>query len=166
MAYAKLGDHRKTEELIRLINPIHHGSTPEEVDCYKVEPYVVAADVYGIAPHAGRGGWTWYTGSAGWMYQLILESFLGLRKDGDDIRFEPCIPASWESFTVRYRFLQTQYHFKIDQNPEDGQSGIYVDDVWQTNELVRLVNDGKEHVIVIIAKSQFERDTELTSVTP
>ena len=81
----------------RLINPLAHGASPAAIETYKVEPYVVAADVYAVAPHVGRGGWTWYTGSAGWMYRLIVESLLGLRLQGDRLRVEPCLPADWNA---------------------------------------------------------------------
>lgn len=89
MAFAALGDHRRAWELFSMINPINHGTTPQQIAIYKVEPYVVAADVYAVSPHTGRGGWTWYTGSAGWMYRLITESLLGLRLEVDKLRLAP-----------------------------------------------------------------------------
>lgn len=136
MAFARMGDVSKIWELIQLINPITHGTTPEQTDVYKVEPYVMAADVYGVEPHTGRGGWTWYTGSAGWMYQLILESFLGLRKNGNTIWFEPRIPYSWPSFRVRYKYLDTVYNITVynGASPENK---------------IELVNDRGEHDIVV-----------------
>ncbi|MBK5097895.1 MAG: cyclic beta 1-2 glucan synthetase, partial [Gemmatimonadetes bacterium] len=93
MAFAALGDSRRAWELLTMINPVNHASSPEGIATYKVEPYVVAADVYALSPHNGRGGWTWYTGSAGWMYRLIVESLLGLRLEVDKLRFAPCLPA-------------------------------------------------------------------------
>ena len=93
MAFAALGDARRAWELFTLINPVNHALSGQDAATYKVEPYVVAADVYTSPPHAGRGGWTWYTGSAGWMYRLIIESLLGLRLEVDQLRFEPCLPA-------------------------------------------------------------------------
>ena len=83
-----------------MINPINHGSTPEEMETYKVEPYVVAADVYAVSQHAGRGGWTWYTGSAGWLYQLIVDSVIGLKRRGDKLHFDPCLPEEWGNVTI------------------------------------------------------------------
>ena len=83
-----------------MINPVNHGSTAETEAVYKVEPYVVAADVYAVAPHTGRGGWTWYTGSAGWMYRLIVESLLGLKLEGDRLHVTPCLPAEWSEFKL------------------------------------------------------------------
>ena len=107
MAFAKLGDSRRTWDLLQMINPLNHGSTDDKVSIYKAEPYVLAADVYGVAPHTGRGGWTWYTGSASWMYQLIIGSFLGLKLEGNRLKFEPCIPKEWKSFKVHYRYIDT-----------------------------------------------------------
>ena len=97
------GDQRRAWELLSLINSLNHGSTPAGIATYKVEPYVVVADVYGVAPHTGRGGWTWYTGSAGWMYRLIVESLLGLRSDVDTLSFLPCLPDEWRSYKLHYR---------------------------------------------------------------
>ena len=149
MAFAKLGDTEKTEELLRLINPIHHGATASQIDSYKVEPYVMAADVYGVAPHTGRGGWTWYTGSAGWMYQLILESFLGLKREGNSIKFEPCIPKAWKSFAVNYWFQETLYHILIQQSENEKITETHVDGIAQDDESFQMVNDKKEHRVTI-----------------
>ncbi len=96
MAFAALGDSRRAWELTSMINPVNHGVSAQAVAIYKVEPYVVAADVYAVAPHTGRGGWTWYTGSAGWMYRLIVESLLGLKLEGDKLHITPCLPAGVE----------------------------------------------------------------------
>ncbi len=149
MAYAKLGDHEKTNELLKLINPIHHSQTAQEVAIYKAEPYVMAADVYGISPHAGRGGWTWYTGSAGWMYQLILESFLGLKREGNTLRFEPCIPNAWKSFKLSYRFHDTNYHILLNQELTDGSSSVRVDGIGQADGTFSLIDDRREHSVTI-----------------
>jgi len=150
MAFAKLGDVEKTEELLKLINPILHGSTPQQIATYKVEPYVMAADVYGVSPHTGRGGWTWYTGSAGWMYQLILESFLGLRRAGTQMKFKPCIPKNWKSFSVKYQFESSIYFIEVNQKP--GRSGVHIslDGITQAGDYFEMMNDGKEHVLVIL----------------
>ena len=161
MAYAKLGDVDKTEELLRLINPIHHGTTAEEISTYKVEPYVMAADVYGVAPHIGRGGWTWYTGSAGWMYQLIVESFLGLKREGDTIKFEPCIPAAWKSFKVKYHFKETIYTIQINQVADQEQTETIVDGVLQPDDSFLMMNDEQEHVVVINIRSIHKSDSVL-----
>ena len=146
MAFAKLGDHEKTAELLKMINPIHHATTPEAVAVYKTEPYVMAADVYAVMPHTGRGGWTWYTGSAGWMYQLILESFLGLKREGDILRFEPCVPKDWKSFSVTYRFLETVYNIELQRADK---TAYVVDGVEQKENSIPLVNDRKSHAVII-----------------
>ena len=106
MAFAALGDRLRAWELLARINPINHARSPQGVATYKVEPYVVAADVYALSPHTGRGGWTWYTGSAGWMYRLIVESLLGLRLEVDTLHITPCLPASWKGFTLHYRYRE------------------------------------------------------------
>jgi len=152
MAFARLGDQQRTWELLRMINPIRHAQTQPDTEIYKVEPYVMAADVYGVAPHIGRGGWTWYTGSAGWMYQLILESFLGLKREGDTLWLEPCIPAEWKSFTIRYRFGKATYHIRVSQTGQD--TGLITLD-GQPVESTRLVlkDDGEEHQVQMNAVS-------------
>jgi cellobiose phosphorylase len=148
MAFAKMGDHKHTWELLNMINPINHGKSPEDVSVYKVEPYVMAADVYGVHPHTGRGGWTWYTGSAGWMYQLILESFLGLQRKGDELWFEPCVPQEWSSFKVRYRFKETMYHIEVFPTASHDKTAI-VDDVEQANGIVKLIDDKAVHSVIV-----------------
>src|SRR3990172_9609023 len=117
MAFAALGDSRRAWELTAMINPVNHANTAQAIATYKVEPYVVAADVYAVAPHTGRGGWTWYTGSAGWMYRLILESLLGLRLAVDKLNFAPCLPIGWQAFQVHYRYRETLYHIAVPQTP-------------------------------------------------
>jgi cellobiose phosphorylase len=154
MAFAKLGDHEKTAELLKMINPIHHATTPEAVAVYKTEPYVMAADVYAVMPHTGRGGWTWYTGSAGWMYQLILESFLGLKREDNILRFEPCVPKDWKSFSVTYRFHETVYTIELQR----ADKTVYiVDEVEQNENSISLVNDRKPHVVIIYLVSSEDK---------
>jgi len=150
MAFAKLGDVEKTEELLKLINPILHSTNAQQTATYKVEPYVMAADVYGVHPHTGRGGWTWYTGSAGWMYQLIIESFLGLRREGAIVKFEPCIPAHWKSFSVKYRFATSHYFIEVKQKTDNRELQVLLDGVGQRADYFEMVDDGKEHVVVIL----------------
>ena len=115
MAFIELGDNHRAWELMSLINPVKHADTAEKMGIYKVEPYVMAADVYSVDPHTGRGGWTWYSGSAGWTYRLIMESLLGLRLEVDKLIFKPCLPAEWESFKMHYRYYSTFYHITISQ---------------------------------------------------
>jgi len=150
MAFAKLGDHERAWELLRLINPLSHTRDATDVETYKVEPYVVAADVYAVAPHIGRGGWTWYTGSAGWMYRLIIESLLGLHLEGDVLRISPCIPVAWPGFVVRYRYRDTMYRISVQQVPaaEEGFS-LLVDGVTHGGFTIPLRDDHGHHSIEI-----------------
>ncbi|HVR35096.1 MAG TPA: glucoamylase family protein, partial [Methylomirabilota bacterium] len=113
MAFAELGETEMAWELFTLLNPIRHATNRSEVSRYKVEPYVVAADVYAVSPHIGRGGWTWYTGSAGWMYRLIVETLLGLRLEGGRVSLNPRMPRAWESLKIHYRHRDTFYHITI-----------------------------------------------------
>jgi cyclic beta-1,2-glucan synthetase len=147
MAFAELGDRRRAWELMSLINPLRHGSTPESIATYKVEPYVVAADVYAVPPHTGRGGWTWYTGSAGWMYQLLIESLLGLRLEVDTLRFRPCLPESWPSFKLHYRYRNSVYHISIVNHGGREASRVSVDDVEQLDRGIHLIDDYGEHCV-------------------
>jgi cellobiose phosphorylase len=132
MAFALMGDHERAWELFTMLNPVHHGGTPEKIAVYKAEPYVVAADVYSLAPHAGRGGWTWYTGSAGWMYRLLVETLLGLNLEGDHLRLTPRPPKAWDSYKIHYRYRQTVYHITFTRLPDD------------TTDADRLILDGQE----------------------
>ena len=113
MAFALMGDTDRAWGLFALLNPLHHGATPSQIATYKVEPYVMAADIYALPPHTGRGGWTWYTGSAGWMYRLLLETLLGVNLEGNQLRLTPSLPPNWDAFTVHYRYRQTHYHIRI-----------------------------------------------------
>jgi cellobiose phosphorylase len=150
MAFSKLGDGKKAWEILRLINPIYHALSFEDVERYKVEPYIMAADVYAMEPHIGRGGWTWYTGSSGWMYRLIAESLLGLRLEKDRLYFEPCIPSDWISYKIHYRFRETTYHITFTQLTEGyAKLSVAVDEVECQDEFIYLVNDRKEHYAVV-----------------
>ncbi len=150
MAFAQLGDHQRAWEILTLINPVNHALSPEAIATYKVEPFVVAADVYALSPHIGRGGWTWYTGSAGWMYRLIVESLLGLRLEVDSLSFSPVLPADWEGFTLHYRYRETVYHISVLRTqPGDGATRIIVDGVEQQDQTIPLVDDHKEHAVEV-----------------
>ncbi len=113
MGFALLGENDRAWDLFTLLNPISHGATPSQIATYKVEPYVIAADVYAAAPHTGRGGWTWYTGSAGWMYRLLLETLLGVNLAGNHLVLTPRLPKNWGGFTIHYRYRQTHYRIRI-----------------------------------------------------
>jgi cellobiose phosphorylase len=149
MAFAALGNKERTWELLEMINPLNHGNTPDRVTTYKVEPYVMAADVYKVPSHLGRGGWTWYTGSAGWMYQAIIQSVLGLKVTGSTMTITPCIPAAWPSLDMQYRYHDTPYYIKVLQKHTMGETTVKVDDVLQEKNSITLVNDGIEHHISI-----------------
>jgi cyclic beta-1,2-glucan synthetase len=149
MAYALLGDHERAWELAGLLNPIHHGDTASRISKYKVEPYVIAADVYSVAPHTGRGGWTWYTGSAGWMYRLLTETLLGLNVEGDRLRLTPRLPKRWIACKIHYRYRQTFYHITISRLPEglSGSVRIFLDGTEWPEETIPLVDDRGNHTV-------------------
>ncbi|MGV8945497.1 MAG: GH36-type glycosyl hydrolase domain-containing protein [Lutibacter sp.] len=153
MAFAKLGNNERVWELLNMINPISHGKTAEKIAIYKVEPYVLAADVYSREPHAGRGGWTWYTGSASWLYRLITESFLGLQQEGNKLRCIPCIPKEWETFKVHYRYKNTVYHIEVKQIPAGEKMTVTVDGVVQKENLITLLDDKAEHNVLVTFSS-------------
>jgi cellobiose phosphorylase len=152
MAFAKLGDNKRVWELLNMINPVNHGKTAESIETYRVEPYVLAADVYARAPHAGRGGWTWYTGSAGWLYRLITESFLGLHREGNNLKFAPCIPEEWKSFKVRYRYMDTVYHIVVTQLSASEQIKVILDNTEQKDSMIKLTDDKLEHHVQVIVQ--------------
>jgi cyclic beta-1,2-glucan synthetase len=149
MAFAKSGNKERAWELLNMINPINHTATAEDVTIYKVEPYVIAADVYARAPHTGRGGWTWYTGSAGWAYQLITETLLGLNREGDKLRLDPCIPAAWKTFSVRYKYLHTSYHITFTQQKGTGDMRINLDGNNLPGNSISLTDDGGGHTVEV-----------------
>ena len=150
MAMARQGNHQITWELLNMINPVNHGKSPDEIATYKAEPYVMAADVYSVSPHIGRGGWTWYTGSAGWMYQLILESFLGLTREGSTLKINPCVPDHWTSFEIDYRFENTPYHIKVLLTESD--ESLTLDGDVLKDLIIHLTDDHKDHIILMKLK--------------
>ncbi len=150
MAFARLGDSRRAWELMGMINPVNHGRSPESIAVYKVEPYAVAADVYALSPHTGRGGWSWYTGSAGWMYRLIVESLLGLQLTVDRLNFAPLLPADWEGFRVHYRYRETVYHIAVlRRQVGDGLASVTVDGAPRQETTITLVDDHQEHSVEV-----------------
>ena len=150
MAFAALGDSRRAWELLDMINPVNHARSPREIARYKVEPYVVAADVYAVSPHTGRGGWTWYTGSAGWMYRLIVESLLGLRLEVNKLHVAPCIPTEWKGFTVHYRYRETLYNIRVLQvSAGNGEKSVTVDGVEQQDRTIPLIDDHQNHCVEV-----------------
>ncbi len=133
--------------LLDLLNPVHHADTPEQLERYRVEPYVVAADVYGGTEHPGRGGWTWYTGSAGWFYRIVLERVLGLRKNGQLLSLVPCVPSRWRRFALSYRHGNSTYQIRVD-NPQQVSCGVtqlLLDGKPLRESQIQLVDDGRSH---------------------
>jgi cellobiose phosphorylase len=147
LAVALQGRGDRALELWNMLNPIYHATTPSEVQHYKVEPYVVCADVYGVPPHVGRGGWTWYTGSASWLYRVALEAILGLHLAGDTLRVEPCVPASWPGYEVNYRHRSATYRIRVDNAAGTGHGvrSVTVDGRTAEGRAVPLRDDGREH---------------------
>ncbi|MDD5553109.1 MAG: glucoamylase family protein [Candidatus Omnitrophica bacterium] len=150
IAFAVLGDKKRAWELFDMINPVHHSDTADKCAVYKVEPFVIAADVYTSPGLAGRGGWTWYTGSAGWMYQLIVKHLLGIRLKVDRIYFEPCLPVGWPSWKLHYRYRETFYHISfVCVGSSDRITSIEVDGVAQEEMAVRLIDDRVDHSVEV-----------------
>jgi cyclic beta-1,2-glucan synthetase len=155
MAFAMQGDGDRAGELLTMLNPIRHADDAAGMHRYKVEPYVVCADVYSEPPHIGRGGWTWYTGSAGWMYRVTLEWLLGFRVQGAALRLDPCIPSQWPRFEIAYRHGATPYSIVV-ENPLGVCRGVLSMKLdgkvlpAQTGRLVSLVDDGQAHRIEVV----------------
>jgi cyclic beta-1,2-glucan synthetase len=154
MALAKLGEGDKAAGLFSLLNPINHARTRADVHRYKTEPYVVAADIYAVAPHIGRGGWTWYTGSAGWMQRAGIESILGLRILGPSLHLDPCIPKTWPGFGLMFRYRSARYDIRV-ENPNSVSRGVTLAEldgkaVTGNQTLFALADDGATHLIRIV----------------
>jgi cellobiose phosphorylase len=144
-----------------MLNPINHGSTSNAIARYKVEPYVMAADIYMAEPHTGRGGWTWYTGASGWMYRLSIETLLGVQLEADQLFITPCVPAHWASYKIHYRYRETMYHITMQRVVETSAHviGVRVDGVTissssddgaiQVRNRISLVNDQQEHHVEV-----------------
>jgi cyclic beta-1,2-glucan synthetase len=152
MALARLGGGDEVAEIFHMLNPINHTRTPAGVEHYKAEPYVLAGDVYAGAPHAGRAGWSWYTGSAAWMYRAGVESMLGLRRHGDSFTIDPCIPASWPGYEIAWRVGATKYLIAVD-NPHRqcrGVARVTLDDADVPGGAVPLADDGETHRVRVV----------------
>ena len=155
LAFAGLGDGNKAGELFSILNPVNHASTTAGVYRYKVEPYVMAGDVYAEPPHTGRGGWTWYTGAGGWMYQAGIEWILGFRLRGTELRLQPCIPAAWPGYEIVFRYHTTKYQIVVD-NPHSVSSGIAtveLDGQLLPGPSIALEDDGTTHTVRIVLGS-------------
>lgn len=147
MAFAQMGNSERAWQLWSMINPVNHSLNAEAVARYKVEPYVMAADVYSVAPHNGRGGWSWYTGSAGWAYRLLTESLLGITREGDKLSIRPLLPAAWPEVMIAYQHGSSQYRISVRRS--DGESSLSLDGTPQPYQPVELIDDGREHRVDI-----------------
>lgn len=152
MAYARKGDGDKAAALLRMMHPISHTPNMDEVWRYKVEPYIVAADIYDLPGQVGRGGWTWYTGSAAWMYRIWLEEVLGFKLRGQVLRIECALPKAWEQVKLRYRHQSSHYEITI-ENPHhlsSGKARIELDGIVLSDQDISLVDDGLSHIVRIV----------------
>ncbi|MCK5036817.1 MAG: glycosyl transferase, partial [Candidatus Sabulitectum sp.] len=151
-AFAKQGRGDIAESLFRLLNPIYHSDSPRKRDIYRVEPYVAAADVYSAEEHRGRGGWTWYTGSSGWLYRLGIEAILGITTSGSNLIISPCIPAGWTGFSAVIKRGDTSFRITV-SNPDGVSTGVLsvtLDGIQLRSGLVPLDIDGSDHTITVI----------------
>ncbi len=151
----RLGEGEEAVALMDLINPINHALDRSSAETYKVEPYVLAADVYGVDPHIGRGGWTWYTGSASWYYRVAVRDILGLKLEAADgarfLHIDPCVPKSWTSWKMHYRHEGSTYRIRV-ENPRGANRGVEhvtCDGAPCEDGRVRLAADGKEHEVIV-----------------
>jgi cyclic beta-1,2-glucan glucanotransferase len=149
MAFAALEDREKVWELFSMIQPLNHATDAARVNTYKVEPYVMAADVYANESHKGRGGWTWYTGSAGWMYQFIISSLLGMELQKDKLIFKPCFPPGWPSVSITYKYGKSTYCITVFQHDANGELDDKSKLGKETGNVVPLVDDGLKHTIEV-----------------
>ncbi|MDN7133140.1 glucoamylase family protein [Halomonas sp. MC140] len=145
LAFAKLGEGGKAHALFALLNPINHARTADETARYRVEPYVVAADVYSVAPHTGRGGWTWYTGSAGWMYRAGIEGILGIRREGEWLVIDPCLPSDWPGFSATFSIGATHYAVTISTTSDKAYALLDGHLLTRQQGDVRIPLDGERH---------------------
>jgi cyclic beta-1,2-glucan glucanotransferase len=167
MALARLGSGDEAAEFFHMLNPVNRGRTQADVSRYKTEPYVMAGDVYARWPHAGRGGWSWYTGSAGWMYRAGLESILGLRRRGETFIVDPCIPSAWPEYRINWRFLDSRYEITV-SNPSRRCRGIAtatLDGAPVDAAAIPLVNDGRTHDVQIVLGDHSPRRSQGQRVT-
>jgi cyclic beta-1,2-glucan synthetase len=152
MALARLGSGDEATELFHMLNPVNHARTREQMERYRVEPYVVAADISAHPDHAGLGGWTWYTGSAGWMYRIGLEEILGLKKLGQAFALDPCIPAAWSGYSIRWRTGSSVYEIEV-QNPHGRSRGIreaWLDGREADPRALPLLDDARTHKVRVV----------------
>jgi cyclic beta-1,2-glucan synthetase len=151
LAFARQGEGDRATALLRMLNPVEHARTPEDVMRYKVEPYVVAADVYALESQVGRGGWTWYTGSSGWMYRVWIEEILGFKLRGDRLTIDPVLPHDWHEFSIRFRYRTALYAIAV-ENPDALVCGVLwveVDGTRMPKHVIALHDDGANHSVIV-----------------
>ena len=149
LAFAEKGDGDTAVELLQMLNPIEHAKTPEQTATYMVEPYAIVADVYDLPGHIGRGGWTWYTGSASWVYRVWVEGVLGFKLKGEFLEINPAIPKEWPEFSMTYRHKSATYEIRV-ENPDGighGILGIEVDG--ERARSIKLLDDGQTHQVTV-----------------
>jgi cyclic beta-1,2-glucan synthetase len=171
LATALAGDGDRATAMLSMLGPIHHASTREKMLRYAVEPYVVAADVYAAPGNVGRGGWTWYTGSAAWMYRIALGNILGIQLEGGKLRFAPCVPRAWRHYEVEYRHGGTTLHIVV-ENPQGLSKGpcrVELDGELVPNGLIELIDDGRDHqvrVTLLAGEVPAQREPALRTFGP
>ena len=147
MALIKVGEKQKAYDCFQMINPINRSLNRKDAQKYAVEPYVIAADIYSNPYYTARGGWTWYTGSAGWFYNIGLTEILGIKKEGNSLRIKPNVPDNWKSFEIEYKYIDTVYKIKV--NLKGKKEGILVDGDVISKDYITLKNDKRLHAVVI-----------------
>lgn len=146
IAFAQMGEADRAWELADMLNPIHHGNTEQQIEKYKTEPYVIAADIYTAEQHPGRGGWTWYTGSSAWLYRLLVETLLGINREGESLKLTPRMRKEWNTYTVGYRYYDTTYQLIFRRMENQSTPHIILDKTNLGNvDTIPLANDQKEH---------------------
>ncbi|HEY2713219.1 MAG TPA: glucoamylase family protein [Chthoniobacterales bacterium] len=158
MAFARQGDGDKAARFLRMLNPIEHAREKADCERYKVEPYVIAADIYSLGNNTGRGGWSWYTGAAGWIYRVWLEEVLGFQRRGDAFTINPVIPKEWSGFKMRYRYQRTEYYITV-ENPNHCSHGVTLvelDGVTMPSKTIALLNDADSHQVRIVMGTEMD----------
>lgn len=148
MAFARMGNAERAWQLWSMLNPINHTSNTKEVAVYKAEPYVMSADVYSVAPHTGRAGWSWYTGSAGWAWRLLTEELLGIKRFGNAFTVHALLPDEWTSFSMAYQYGESHYQISILRG--EGEYRVTLNGILLPDDRIPLHDDGKNHTVEII----------------
>jgi cyclic beta-1,2-glucan synthetase len=167
LAFARHGDGDKAVSILRMLNPIEHAREERDLVRYKVEPYAIAADVYAAEGHNGRGGWTWYTGAAGWIYRVWLEEVLGFKLRGDTLAVDPVIPKTSPGFRLRYRYKRTWYHIEV-ENPDHvcrGVASVELDGTVVSSRAIHLYDDNEPHSLRIRLGTESPASSEVPPIS-